>query len=139
MPKKELNAIKPYGNVVLCALDSQYVHTNLAVHYIKSYADKHARCFSCQILEGTVNEPQERFLDAISERKPDIVAFSAYIWNIREIRTLCERLRREMPQVPIILGGPEVTFNPEPYLADECVTMCFAVRAKSPLRGFAMR
>ena len=23
-----------------------------------------------------------------------------------------------MPQVPIILGGPEVTFNPEPYLAD---------------------
>ena len=68
MPKKELNAIKPYGNVVLCALDSQYVHTNLAVHYIKSYADKHARCFSCQILEGTVNEPQERHTFGISAK-----------------------------------------------------------------------
>ena len=103
---------------MLCALDSQYVHTNLAVHYIKSYADKHAHSFSCQILEGTVNEPPERFFDALCEAKPDIVAFSAYIWNIREIKMLCGRLRREKPQVPILLGGPEVTFNPEPYLAD---------------------
>ena len=103
---------------MLCALDSQYVHTNLAVHYIKSYADKHARFFACQILEGTVNEPPERFFDALCEAKPDIVAFSAYIWNIREIKMLCGRLRREKPHVPILLGGPEVTFNPEPYLAD---------------------
>ena len=103
---------------MLCALDSQYVHTNLAVHSIKSYADKHAHCFSCQILEGTVNEPQERFFDALCETKPDIIAFSAYIWNIREINLLCKRLRREKPHVPILLGGPEVTFNPEPYLAD---------------------
>ena len=103
---------------MLCALDSQYVHTNLAVHSIKSYADKHAHCFSCQILEGTVNEPPERFFDALCETKPDIIAFSAYIWNIREINLLCKRLRREKPHVPILLGGPEVTFNPEPYLAD---------------------
>lgn len=102
---------------VLCALDSQYVHTNLAVFYLKSYADKHA-AFSCEILEGTVNEPEKRFFDALCAKEPDIVAFSAYIWNIGEIKALCARLRERFPALPILLGGPEVTFNPEPYLAD---------------------
>ena len=101
---------------VLCALDSQYVHTNLAVYYLKSYADKHATGFCCQILEGTVNESGDRYFDKLCAERPDIVAFSAYIWNIREIKALCQRIRGEMPHVPIVLGGPEVTFNPEEYL-----------------------
>ena len=42
----------------------------------------------------------------------DVIAFSCYIWNIDEIKELCSMLKKES-QVTIILGGPEVTYEPE--------------------------
>ena len=102
--------------VLLCALNSQYVHTNTAVRYIKAYADSHCQNALCEIYENNVNSKPETLFHEITEKTPDVYAFSCYIWNIQTVVPLCEHIKNNNPQAVIILGGPEVSFNPAYYL-----------------------
>ncbi len=106
---------------VLCALNAKFVHTNLAVRYISAYAERHAPNISCRIVEETIHTPQSVVVAKILESNPQIVAFSCYIWNIRCILALCKKIREEQPGIRIVLGGPEVSYNPEQYLMMPCV------------------
>lgn len=136
----------PRVRAVLCALNSKYVHVNLAVRCLSAYADAHAAHFCCTVIEGTVNEPTETLFRRILEAKPHIVAFSTYIWNVSTVRTLCGRLRSVFPDVPILLGGPEVTYAPHVYLTEGVcdyvlrgegekpfTALCNALAAKLPI------
>ena len=40
--------------VLLTALNSKYIHTNLAVRYLKEYAAQHG--YGCEIAEYTINQ-----------------------------------------------------------------------------------
>jgi hypothetical protein len=70
------------------------------------------------ILEGTVNQPAEDIVSNIVRRKPDVLAFSCYIWNISFIRFLLPLIREALPSVRIVLGGPEVSCNPKEILTE---------------------
>ena len=102
---------------VLCALNAKYVHTNPAVRYIKAYADKHAEGVSCHIVEETIHTAADVVIERIYAYHPQVVAFSCYIWNIEQVLLVAERIRLEKPEITIVLGGPEVSYNPERYLA----------------------
>jgi len=103
--------------IVLCALNSKYIHTNLAVRYIKAYADAHSKNAECVIAEDTVNGNINETAEKILAYNPDAVAFSCYIWNISHILTLCKLVKSENHDITVILGGPEVSFNPSQYAA----------------------
>ena len=94
-------------NIVLCAINSKYIHSNLSIWYlIKSCP------YKILPFEGTINENPGDLYAKISDLKPDILAFSCYIWNIETVKKLVLKFK----DIPIILGGPEVSFNPEFYL-----------------------
>ncbi len=119
--------------VVLCAVNAKYVHTNLAVRYIASYADVYAKKVTCEIVEDTVNAPDERILNKILAHKPDLVAFSVYIWNVTVVMALCEKIRTVCPKILIALGGPEVSYNPEKYLAFSFVDIVQCGEGERPM------
>ena len=119
--ERSVVAIQAKTSAVLCALNSQFVHTNLAVRSIKAYADAHCSRVSCTICEHTVNEPAETIGQALLAEEPDIVAFSAYIWNITLVKDLGKRLKARRPELVIVLAGPEVSYNPETYLCEPWV------------------
>ena len=101
---------------VLCAINSKYIHTNLAVRYIKAYADKYCENAECIILEDTINSDINETLRAIIEINADVAAFSCYIWNIDRVICICRLLKEKNPDITVILGGPEVSFNAHEYL-----------------------
>lgn len=41
-----------------------------------------------------------------------MIGFSCYIWNIEETIKLVGILKQVMPEVKIVLGGPEVSYEP---------------------------
>lgn len=45
-----------------------------------------------------------------------VLAFSCYIWNIEYIQKLCQMIKKQKPEMIIILGGPEVTYEPQYFL-----------------------
>lgn len=108
--------MKEKKKVLLVALNSKYVHTCLAVRYIKAYADKNCTFCNFEIYENTINADCKQILDAVLSEKPHIIGFSCYIWNIRLVIELCQKIKEECPLTRIILGGPEVSFNPEDYI-----------------------
>ena len=71
-----------------------------------------------ELAEFTINHRPEEILREIYLRKPDILLFSCYIWNIVYVRELAENCRKIMPEVPIWLGGPEVSYDAEETLRE---------------------
>ena len=95
--------------ILLTAVNAKYIHSNLAVYSIRANAKEYRD--QIELGEYTINQYVEEILQDIYKKKPDLIAFSCYIWNIRQIRELVRELRKVMPKVPIWLGGPEASYD----------------------------
>jgi len=95
--------------IVLATLHSKYIHASLALPYLAAYCGDLACDF--EIREFTVHEPQENVLELLLASSPDVIALSVYLWNRRETLELVDALAIAAPQVRIVLGGPEVSFE----------------------------
>ncbi|SES07994.1 B12-binding domain-containing radical SAM protein [Lachnobacterium bovis] len=95
--------------ILLTALDAKFIHSNLAIYCLASYADEYRN--SLKLKEYTINQQKDFILRDLYLEKPDIICFSCYIWNINYIRELISDLSKILPQTKIWLGGPEVSYN----------------------------
>jgi radical SAM superfamily enzyme YgiQ (UPF0313 family) len=95
-------------NIVLSTLNAKYIHTSLALRYLKAYSGKE---FDIEIAEYTIKDPAMNIVSDLYNRKPDVVGFSCYIWNIEETITVIDMLKKVKPDVKIVLGGPEVSYD----------------------------
>ena len=97
--------------IVLVALNAKYVHSNLAVYDLEAYFKKHNPQVDCEleVCEYTINHNLDLILQALYKQNANVYAFSCYIWNIREVLTITNELKKLMPDSPIWLGGPEAS------------------------------
>ena len=109
--------------VVLSTLNAKYIHTNLAIRCLKAYAEPQ---HEIELSEYTIKDPTLNIVTDLFSKKPDIIGFSCYIWNIEETIKVIQILRKIMPEVTIILGGPEVTYD-VPYWLERLEDIDFIV------------
>ena len=104
--------------ILLAAVNAKYIHINLAVHSLKQYAEEHDGSLKGQIgiKEFTINQTREEIEKEIYHYAPDLLAFSVYIWNISIITDIVRDLGKILPDVPIWLGGPEVSGDAPDFL-----------------------
>lgn len=102
------------GKFLLVAINSKYIHSNLAVYCLKNAAKPYDDKVS--IAEYSINNRPEDILREIYLINPEVVGFSCYIWNIEMVKELIIELQKLLPQINIWLGGPEVSYNPQDYL-----------------------
>lgn len=95
--------------IILTAINAKYIHSNLAVYSLKAYAKKYAEHIS--LAEYTINQQLDEILMDIYKQKPDVLCFSCYIWNISYVETLIREIHKILPNLPIWLGGPEVSYD----------------------------
>lgn len=95
---------------LLVALNAKYIHSNPALYSLRAYVGE-ALQEHVEIAEYTINHAFTDVLADIYQRKPDVIGLSCYIWNIEQMLELVTELGKLMPQVPIWLGGPEVTYD----------------------------
>ena len=101
--------------ILLVAINAKYIHSNLAVYCLKSYAAK--REIEVELTEYTINHRRDDILMDIYQRKPDVVAFSCYIWNLEFVQDIAADLYKVLPDLEIWGGGPEVSYDAEKFLA----------------------
>jgi len=104
-------------NVLLCTLNAKYIHSSLALRYLQAYCQAHTE-FDLKIKEFTINQNTSDIMAEIYVNQPDVLGFSCYIWNIKQILELCNDYRKVAPATVIVLGGPEVSYDAEQILAD---------------------
>ena len=106
--------------VLLIAVNAKYIHSNPAVYSLRAYAQAALGDqpeVGIEIAEYTINQNTENILADIYRHRPDIAAFSCYIWNWNTIQELLPELPKLLPDTKLWLGGPEVSFHAEKILA----------------------
>ena len=134
--------------ILLAAVNAKYIHSNLGIYSLKSYGDRalgleeaipgtagsvlgtgivsEGDGGSCQmrpravieLAEYTINHQLDYILQDIYRRKPDVIGFSCYIWNIEYVKALGADLKKVLPGVSMWLGGPEVSYDAEKVLKE---------------------
>ena len=94
---------------ILTTLHSKYIHASLALPYLAAACG--SDCGEVRICEFTVHEPKEQILAALLAQQPDVIAFSVYIWNRSATLELIDALAVVRPQLRIVVGGPELSFE----------------------------
>lgn len=102
---------------LLVTLDSKYIHANLAVRYLKKFCSDDG--FDIEIKEFTINQQMDYILSEIFDTQAQIICFSCYIWNIEYVKEIAYILKEAEPNIKILFGGPEVSFEIKKIMEDE--------------------
>ena len=96
-------------NILLTAINAKYIHSNLAVYSLRAYVPEYRE--EIQIAEYTINQQVDNILMDLYRKKPDILCFSCYIWNLDYVEQLVREAGKILPGVSIWIGGPEVSYD----------------------------
>lgn len=98
---------------LLVGINSKFIHTNMAIRYLKSNCD-----FPIDFIEFTIKDKIEDITKSIIDKNYDVIGFSCYIWNIRMVKSIAKQLKIAKPSLIIIFGGPETSYDNEDYLLE---------------------
>ncbi|WP_096435793.1 B12-binding domain-containing radical SAM protein [Alteribacter populi] len=99
--------------IVATTLNAKYIHTCLALRLLKGYAQPE---YDVEISEYTIKDPEMTIVSDLYSKKPDVIGFSCYIWNIEQTIQVVRMLKKVLPNTKIILGGPEVSYDTKVWL-----------------------
>ena len=102
--------------VLLYSINSRAIQSNLAIYYLAEYASAKNPEVNFECLESSINQPDTQQLAEILAIKPNLIAISCYIWNIESVTRLCSDIKKVSPEMIILLGGHEVSHDPQTYL-----------------------
>ena len=100
--------------ILLTAINAKYIHSNLAVYSLRACAGEYRD--QVEIAEFTINNQKDYILEQIYKKKPEVLCFSCYIWNLDYVESVSREFHKLCPEVPIWVGGPEVSYEVEAFL-----------------------
>lgn len=102
--------------ILLTGINSQYIHSNLAIRCLKAFTKD--MDYEAKVKEFTINDRDENVLEQIIEEKARVVAFSVYIWNVEMVKRLSKLIKLVDPEIEILYGGPEVSYDSRAFLTE---------------------
>lgn len=99
--------------VLLTTLNAKYIHTSLALRWLYvANKDK----FDISFKEYVIKEEITTIVDDLLLQNPDVIGLSVYIWNVEKVKLLIDLIKEKSPQTIVIVGGPEVTYEPDYFV-----------------------
>ncbi len=87
------------------AINAKFIHTNNAVRLLKANSTHET-----EFIEFTIKDNLEQMVETILGKDPLLIGISTYIWNVETVRQLVHIIKQRS-QVPVVLGGPEVSYD----------------------------
>lgn len=97
--------------IVLATLNARYIHSAFGLRYLKANLGQLQDL--CKIEEFTLESRAEDIVEILLEHKPKVVGFGVYIWNVVQTERVVDLLKAVAPEVAVVLGGPEVSYENE--------------------------
>ncbi len=129
------------SDIILSTLNARYIHAALGLRYLRAnLGELHERSELC---EYNINGRPIDMAEDLLSRQPRIVGFGVYIWNIEAVTQLIKLLKTLAPELIIVIGGPEVSYEYEQqeivkysdYLITGQADQAFARLCRSLLAG----
>lgn len=115
---------KAKKKIILSTLNARYIHSSLGLRYLRANMGKLSS--DTLLLEFIINNRPIDIVENLLAHKPCIIGFGVYIWNVEQTTQVVSLLKTVQPDIKIILGGPEVSFEHEQQkivaLADYVIT-----------------
>jgi radical SAM superfamily enzyme YgiQ (UPF0313 family) len=111
-------------DIVLATLNAKYIHASFGLRYLMANLGglRERACMA----EFHINQTPLEITEAVLLHEPRIVGFGVYIWNVEQTTEVVALLKRIRPELIIILGGPEVSYETDGQeivaLADHVIT-----------------
>ena len=99
----------PPSDILLATLNAKFIHCAFGLRYL--YANLGALQPRAALLEFEIQQRPLDIVEQLLARRPRIVGLGVYIWNVRETTVVVGLLKRLAPEVIVILGGPEVSYE----------------------------
>lgn len=102
-------------NLVWLDLNCSYAHASLALPAIHAQCrETTAVCWKC--VRATTGTPVNETVTNLYEAGPDMIAATAWLFNIEALLHILSRIKSLLPDCKIILGGPEFLGPNETFL-----------------------
>ncbi len=132
------------ADIVLSTLNAKYIHASFGLRYLFANLGE-LRDRAC-IVEFDINQRVTDVAEILLARNPRIIGLGVYIWNAQISAELVQVVKKIAPEVKIILGGPEVSYETEQQAicqaADHVITgeadLKFATICRQILDGTAL-
>jgi len=96
-------------SIILSTLNARYTHASLGLRYL--LANMGDLRGETQLVEFVIGTKTTEIVEQLLAKHPKIIGFGVYIWNVEETERVVAMLKRVAPQIMIILGGPEVSYE----------------------------
>ena len=116
---------------LLTTLNAKYIHTNLAIRLLY---DLNKEYEGLEWKEFSIKENPDEVAAFCADF--DLLAFSCYIWNIKQTLEACRRIKALNPNAKIMLGGPEVSYEWEDIIVLSEVDFIITGEGEIPFREF---
>lgn len=115
LPMPQFGYHKVWGNIPLAAgyLKASAMRVGLSDLFDIEILDAKSSCL----------DSDGRLINAIANKRPDILAFTLYYWNGQRSLSMAGRIKSLLPDTKVLVGGPEVTVDSEYILNDKTVDM----------------
>ena len=111
-------------DIVLTTLNAKYIHAAFGLRYLM--ANLGPLQSRARLLEFDINQRPVDIVEALLAQNPRVIGLGIYIWNVVPATEVVAALKRIRPDVIVILGGPEVSYETEQQeivqLADHVIT-----------------
>jgi radical SAM superfamily enzyme YgiQ (UPF0313 family) len=112
------------AEIVLSTLNAKYIHSSFGLRYL--FANLKELQSKTEILEFNINQRPIDIVEKILGSQPKILGFGVYIWNTIQTLQVIKLIKRISPEIIIIVGGPEVSFETDLQeivaVSDYCIT-----------------
>lgn len=96
-------------SIVLTTLNARYAHASLGLRYL--LANMGGLASVTRLQEFVIGVRAADVVEKLLAMEPKIIGFGVYIWNVDELTHIVALLKRVAPQVTVVLGGPEVSYE----------------------------
>lgn len=117
--------------VLLTTLNAKYIHTNLAIRLLY---ELNREWPGLEWQEFTINQDPDEVVQFCLDF--EIIAFSCYIWNITQTLEVARKIKTIHPEIQILLGGPEVSYDWQEVIARPEVDYIITGEGETPFREF---
>ncbi|MCA1765876.1 MAG: DUF4080 domain-containing protein, partial [Desulfobulbaceae bacterium] len=116
----------------LIALNGRYIHSCLALFYVRQELKKQLPAAELELRQFTINDPYYKTLLKIGEGAPGVLFFSVYIWNGELIKRLLADLAAILPATLFVLGGPQAAAFARQELPARCTVVSGEIEGIDP-------
>ena len=99
------------ADIVLSTLNAKYIHAAFGLRYMLANLGP-LQSKAC-LVEFDINQRPLDIVEILLAQEPQIIGLGVYIWNVTPTTELVAAIKRVRPDVTIILGGPEVSYETE--------------------------